>query len=212
MSWFDIDSDLPEDSRLLHAQEVTRTLARFRAKVYQDPHPTPAHRAGLGSCQLWAGAYQQPSERPRKAGGPRLPYGRFKFQGKVIPAHVFAFAAHHKRDPATLGLIAHECDNPLCVRPSHLKETVPTVNNREAYARGRKRVTVPQRRLEPAYCQDSGTNWAPGDKPYMDVASVDGQIWDRVPASSVDVDCPILPKLQFMGLRPTPLGGPACAR
>lgn len=150
-NFFVIDPALPEDTRLLRAQEIARTLARFRDKVIHSGLPD-GPKPNLGPCFYWTGAVKKPSRfrgpgssSKAAAGGPELPYGQFKFQGRTVAAHRFAFAAYHKRDVETLGLISHECDNPLCVRPSHLKETVHTVNNREAYERGRKRVTVPRK-------------------------------------------------------------------
>jgi hypothetical protein len=107
-----------------------------------------------GACWLWAGATKQPSKRPRSSGGLELPYGKFWFRGRTIPAHVFAFALEHSRDPESLGLISHECDNPLCVRPSHLKESSHSKNQKDAYARGRKRVTTPRTLCLPGECRE----------------------------------------------------------
>lgn len=103
-------------------------------------------------CWLWTGAVKQPSKRrgpgssrKRAAGGRELPYGQFSYQGRTVQAHKFAFAEAHCRDIRGIGLISHSCDNPRCVRPSHLSESTHSANNREAYERGRKPVTVPRR-------------------------------------------------------------------
>jgi hypothetical protein len=138
-------------------RDLLAARARFEAK-HGRHGPVPA-RVSLGGCWLWTGATKKPSTRrgpgtsaKRAAGGLELPYGKFWFRGRSIPAHVFAFALETGRDPEKLGLISHECDNPLCVRASHLRESTSSKNQRDAYARGRKRVSVPTKKFEPAFC------------------------------------------------------------
>lgn len=68
------------------------------------------------SCYVWQGAK---SKGKRK--GTNSVYGSFRFRGKVVRAHVMAFAAFtcHKIEDGQH--IDHICENSLCVNPSHLR-------------------------------------------------------------------------------------------
>ena len=46
-------------------------------------------------------------------------YGRFKVNGKTVSAHRFAYWRHFGVIPKPE--IHHECNNPLCCEPSHLR-------------------------------------------------------------------------------------------
>lgn len=70
-------------------------------------------------------------------------YGRIKFGGRIfLPHRVVAVAAgiltgpSEKDDPR---LILHECDNPKCCNPAHLKAGTYSQNMKDCVARGRWR-------------------------------------------------------------------------
>lgn len=89
---------------------VTRTAdERFWEKVDKRP--------GDG-CWVWTGSQHR---------GWRLPYGKFWMNGRMVPAHVWAWEQVHGPVPAGRQL-DHVCDNPPCVRPGHLRVCVPGEN------------------------------------------------------------------------------------
>ena len=60
-----------------------------------------------GECWIW------------KASTNRTGYGQFRFEGKIVKAHRFAYASTYGQIPNGL-FVCHSCDTPLCVNPSHL--------------------------------------------------------------------------------------------
>jgi hypothetical protein len=102
---------------------------RFREKVNKDG-PIPAHRPDIGSCWVWIpchDAYNRPSFNiGYKLDGTQhrvLAY-RFSFEEAYGPIPVGAFVCHH-------------CDNPICVRPSHLFLGDQRANMLDASLKGR---------------------------------------------------------------------------
>ncbi|WP_425397854.1 HNH endonuclease signature motif containing protein [Aeoliella sp.] len=84
-------------------------------KVRELPIPSPADRAKfwakvsvVGECWEWQGA--------RINSG----YGIFYYQGRSYLAHRVAKAMSSEGQVTTGLSVCHRCDNPLCVRPSHL--------------------------------------------------------------------------------------------
>lgn len=101
---------------------VDSARQRFMAKV--DKSTTP------DGCWPWTGA--------RNRDG----YGWFAFGKKKGGAHRFALLLDGRL--LTDGqIVCHHCDNPPCVRPSHLYAGTLSSNMRDAFARGRK--TPPNR-------------------------------------------------------------------
>lgn len=106
---------------------------RFWARVDKSG-PLPAHRPELGACWLWLGS--------RSKDG----YGHFRVnRSTLLLAHRFSFTEHGEtiQDNA---LICHRCDNPTCVRPSHLFSGSHLDNSVDAVRKGRKgkRLTIAQ--------------------------------------------------------------------
>lgn len=96
---------------------------RFRSFVDANG-PVPKHRPALGNCWLWTSV--------------RVPagYGQFWTDGHYIPATHAALILDGR--PLGPGQIAcHHCDNPPCVRPSHLFRGSYSDNARDASAKGR---------------------------------------------------------------------------
>lgn len=64
-------------------------------------------------------------------------YGVTTYQGKQISAHRAAWAKANGRLPLKGMVIAHNCDNPSCINPSHLKECTQKENLADMRKRGR---------------------------------------------------------------------------
>lgn len=65
----------------------------------------PVYRR-YGRCWVWQGAFHKQG------------YGSFLFEGKIHLAHRVSIALVEGRLPKSS--VLHRCDNPPCVRPSHL--------------------------------------------------------------------------------------------
>jgi superfamily II DNA or RNA helicase len=88
-------------------------------------------------CWEWTGAFKAVSRS--KSGGKTLPYGKFRVSSGntgTRAAHKVSFLLWYGRE-ASLPLL-HTCDNPKCVRPTHLKEGTLSKNMQEAWERGRR--------------------------------------------------------------------------
>ena len=84
--------------------EINASL--FWAKVDRNG-PDPSYAPGLGNCWVWVAG--------KKAKG----YGNFWVAGKCEAAHRVSFVLDGGHIPDGK-LVLHHCDNPPCVRPSHL--------------------------------------------------------------------------------------------
>lgn len=92
---------------------------RFWSKVNKDG---PTVREDLGPCWVWtAGSCHN--------------YGAFRSDGEFRAHRVSWKLAHGKR---AAKCVLHHCDNPKCVRPSHLFEGTQTENVADMDHKGRR--------------------------------------------------------------------------
>lgn len=90
------------------------TVARYWSKVAR-PFDT--------SCWIWTGAISDNG------------HGRFWIGGgRVVISHRFGWALAHDGEPVPVE-VRHDCDNPLCQNPTHLRAGVPGENIRDYLAR-----------------------------------------------------------------------------
>lgn len=111
------------DHRMFRRAALTMTdEQRFWAKVNKDG---PVVREDLGPCWMWTA-----SLRPNG-------YGQLKFAGSAgRKAHRVSWALAHGPVPDGSS-VCHRCDNPACVRPSHLFLGTQTDNMRDKVIKGR---------------------------------------------------------------------------
>lgn len=83
-------------------------------------------------CWHWIG-YRN---KDNSGKGYQLPYGRFKFEGKLHLAHRVAWILTYGPIPDG-AQVAHRCDVVYCVRPDHLFLTTQAGNNADKAAKGR---------------------------------------------------------------------------
>lgn len=79
---------------------------RFWRFVNKDG-PIPEHVPLLGQCWIWTGAVVDE-------------YGRYKWKDRSRRAHRVAWELSGHSISST-DLLLHECDNPTCVNPAHLR-------------------------------------------------------------------------------------------
>ncbi len=77
-----------------------------------------------GDCWIWTGRLDQDG------------YGKYRFQLRAVRAHRWSYEEANGPIPAGL-IICHHCDNPPCVRPSHLYAGTHADNDRDKRTRGR---------------------------------------------------------------------------
>lgn len=86
--------------------------------------PVPEHYPELGPCWVWT------------AHTVRGGYGQMSLQGKNRAAHRASWEIRNGAIPGGL-CVLHKCDNPPCVRPSHLWLGTKADNNADMVAKGR---------------------------------------------------------------------------
>lgn len=91
-------------------------MKRFWDKVRKTPE-----------CWLWIGA---------KTGGDRGGYGNFALGGRNRGAHIIAYTLMYGPIPEGL-CVCHSCDNPICVRPTHLSLKTHKGNMDDRDSKGR---------------------------------------------------------------------------
>lgn len=64
-------------------------------------------------------------------------YGQLWINGKYVQATHVAWYLEHGSWPSAGMFVCHECDNPACVRPSHLFLCLPKENTQDMYRKGR---------------------------------------------------------------------------
>lgn len=115
-----------------------RRAGWIRVPPMSDADRFLSHVDKSGDCWTWT------------AGVDRQGYGRFRLgpQGKSVPAHRWLY--QHVLGPTDL-CILHRCDNPRCVRLSHLFAGTRTENAADKVAKGRmpKGTDYPQAVLNP---------------------------------------------------------------
>lgn len=89
---------------------------RFLSKVAVADQP--------GACWEWTG--NKPDGR----------YGHFSVNMKTVKAHRWIYQTIHGEIPDGL-VVRHKCDNPSCVRPTHLEIGTQSQNIRDKFDRGR---------------------------------------------------------------------------
>lgn len=117
---------------------------RFWPKVDKTPGHGPQ-----GECWVWIGS--------KKDGYGRFPFGK---SGWIL-AHRFSFEIAYAQKPKHR--VLHHCDNPSCVRPSHLYDGTDLDNVRDMYKRGRAaaKLTISQVREIRAILKAKGRSHRP---------------------------------------------------
>ena len=112
-----------------HRKSTPPTPAeRFWSKVDKDG---PVCVPELGPCWMWT------------AGTQRGGYGCIRVSGKHVGAHRLVWELHFGQIPPGQWVL-HRCDNPPCVRPSHLFLGTSADNQRDCVAKGRHSVSLEQ--------------------------------------------------------------------
>lgn len=98
-------------------------IDRFFEKVNKNG-PTPNHKPEIGNCWEWIGAVNATG------------YGVFCANHQVYLAHRFSLLSTSDA-PQDKPCVCHHCDNPSCVRPSHLFFGTKSENNTDRNLKGR---------------------------------------------------------------------------
>lgn len=67
------------------------------------------------------------------------PYGYINVKQKQVAAHRYSYQLNKGEIPEGLHIL-HECDNPTCVNPDHLRAGTPADNIKDMMNKGRDRV------------------------------------------------------------------------
>lgn len=116
--------------RPVHAYGFCNTHYRQRKRqgvVMQPPDEVQRFWSKVDTssdCWIWT------------AGRGRGGYGKFRANGRSVPAHRYSFLLHHGNIPDDK-FVCHTCDNRICVRPDHLYAGTHQDNMRDRAERGR---------------------------------------------------------------------------
>ena len=118
----------------MESPPMDKDKRRFLEKV-KLPHDE------IDDCWEWTAA----RTKPKVANPNVMPYGQFWYCGKTVSAHRASYLLFVGAIPRGKHVM-HECDNPLCVNPKHLKLGYPDENIGDKIQRGRhwKKGTVVQ--------------------------------------------------------------------
>lgn len=123
----------------MHVQSIPpltdSAIRRFWALVNKNG-PTPLCHPELGPCWLWTGGCTTKGYGTFWSGGSRS-------EGRHLLAHRAALAIARSGLPADV-LTLHRCDNPPCVRDSHLFDGTHSDNAIDAVQKGRARGLLPR--------------------------------------------------------------------
>lgn len=95
------------------------------------------HRRFWAKVRKTDGCWEWTGYRAIIHGG--LWHGRFRLNGKIRKAHRVSWEIEHGAVQDDL-CVCHHCDNPGCVRPSHLFVSTPAGNQMDKLRKGRQRV------------------------------------------------------------------------
>jgi hypothetical protein len=115
---------LSESSQRPKMDQVIAAESRFWAKVNKSG-PVPAHQPDLGACWVWTG------------GTNRKHYGQINIAGVICRANRVAWTMAEGFVPDGM-FVLHACDNPRCVRRSHLFLGTHVANMADEVAKGRQ--------------------------------------------------------------------------
>jgi HNH endonuclease len=105
---------------------------RFWRRVDKNG-PIPEHRPDLGQCWIWSGTLGY--------GG----YGQFRIGRQVLRTHRVAYLLAHGRLPLSRLDVRHLCDNPACVRASHIEEGTVRANAEDKVFRKHSKLSAMNR-------------------------------------------------------------------
>lgn len=111
----------------VNLDDMVRAEKRFWAKV-NKAGPVAEHVKGIDECWVWTAG--------RNHG--RMGYGVFGLEGTALKAHRIAWALAYGDIPEGI-FVLHRCDNPQCVRPTHLFLGTHADNGRDKAEKGRAR-------------------------------------------------------------------------
>lgn len=110
----------------------TKDITKFHSKYKKNVE---------NGCWEWTGALQKPGDRKQ------LPYAIFGNSWKQMQGHRASWIIHNGVIPKGL-LVLHNCDNPKCVNPEHLRLGTYKDNMQDRVKRGRfKAATGPIKRI-----------------------------------------------------------------